>query len=171
MKAKALPSQERLLQLFEYQPLTGLLLWRERSDLRAQWNSRYAGKTAGTISGGGRYWDVQIDAKAFKVHRIAYKMMTGDEPEEIDHKDGDSLNNRFENFRPTDRSGNCRNTRCRKDSQFKLKGVGLKQGKWRARIWLDGKSKHLGWFGTENEAKAAYDAAAIRNFGEFARVV
>jgi hypothetical protein len=95
----------------------------------------------------------------------------------IDHRDGDPLNNRRENLRPTDALGNARNVvHSRNQKVGEFKGVSERQnGRWSARIkpgpdenGLPRKALHLGRFGSAEEAARAYDAAAVKYFGEFA---
>lgn len=88
---------------------------------------------------------------------------------EIDHIDGDPWNNRIENLREANRTQQCQN---RKMNGKRKKGVVSSQsGKtFCARIWVGGKSVYLGNFRSEDEAHAAYCAAARDNFGEFARL-
>ncbi len=86
----------------------------------------------------------------------------------IDHIDGNGLNNQRENLREATSTQNMRNRHPRFKSTSSLKGVGLFRGKWRARIFLNGKETHLGVFNTEKEAGLAYDLAARKYFGEFA---
>lgn len=52
-----------------------------------------------------------------------------------------------------------------------VKGVSPKSGKYVARITLDGKTSHLGYFDTKEMAAAAYAVAASEKFGEFACVL
>jgi len=85
---------------------------------------------------------------------------------EGDHKDGNGLNNRRDNLRPATHSDNMHNS-CSKRGTSKFKGVHFykQTNKWRAGI----ASKHLGYFHNETDAALAYDAAARKYFGEFAR--
>lgn len=95
------------------------------------------------------------------------------EPEglEVDHRDGDGLNNRRANLREATRSQNQHNRRIRTDISSGFKGVYWnKRGqKWRAFIRINGKEKHLGYFTTPEEAHAAYCAASDKYHGEFGR--
>jgi hypothetical protein len=101
--------------------------------------------------------------KMFKVHQVIYYMHTGVEPLQIvDHMDGDSLNNRFDNLRLTNESGNNRNAKMRSDNTSGITGVvwNKQSGKWQARAYDNaGKRKHLGLFDNIIEA-----ANVVQNF-------
>ena len=89
---------------------------------------------------------------------------------DIDHKDHDGLNNQRSNFRITTRANNCHNSRLSKANTSGHKGVYWKKEykKWFASIGIKGKNKHLGYFSSKEDAKIAYDEAALEMFGEFA---
>ena len=93
----------------------------------------------------------------------------------VDHANGDGLDNRRSNLRLATRFENLRNQRKQKNRSSKFKGVTwhAARGKWRAQIDTKGLPRsegHLGYFMSEEAAAVAYDAAAIRIFGEFARL-
>lgn len=90
---------------------------------------------------------------------------------EVDHRNGDGLNNRRENLRRVSRTQNNANARLRKDSTSGFKGVSWQKRDrtWYARIVVSGQRRFLGCFRTAEEAARAYDAAARELFGEFAR--
>lgn len=90
---------------------------------------------------------------------------------DIDHINGNSLDNRRSNLRVCTRSENMCNQRPRACGSSAFKGVSWfkRDAKWRAQIRIDGKTINLGCFTSEIDAARAYDAAATKNYGEFAR--
>ncbi len=93
----------------------------------------------------------------------------------VDHINGLTLDNRRANLRIATPSQNARNKRIHRGKKAsKYKGVylcpRLKKPKWTARIYIEGRHYTFNGFATETEAAIAYDEAAIRLFGEFARL-
>jgi len=86
----------------------------------------------------------------------------------VDHEDHNGLNNQRYNLRLANDEENTRNQRMRSDNTSGVKGVSWFQSKWRARITVDGKSKFLGNFSDKEDAKHAYDTAALKLHGRFA---
>lgn len=91
----------------------------------------------------------------------------------VNHKDGQGINNRWENLRASNQSQNVANGKIRRDNTSGFKGVHFnKRDKcYQAYIGIDGKLKHLGSYDSAEEAHAAYIVAANIHFGEFARPV
>lgn len=88
-----------------------------------------------------------------------------------DHRDGDTLNNQRENLRLATNQQNQHNQRrLRRDNTTGFKGVTLwpRKGVYNAQIYVNTIRKSLGCYKTPEEAAAAYDAAAVKYFGEFA---
>jgi hypothetical protein len=91
-----------------------------------------------------------------------------------DHIDGDGLNNRRANLRTATQLQNMMNRHGKRGGSSRFKGVWADMSPrnskvWRSAIRIDGKLKYLGRFHTEEDAGAAYAAAANAYFGEFAR--
>ena len=111
--------------------------------------------------------------KMFMVSRLVIQhfLNVSIEGKQIDHVDHDITNNCLQNLRLCSPRQNSYNTRSRRDSSSKYKGVSKYKNKWRAQIEVDcngyTKNKHLGVFRTELEAKKAYDTAAKLLHGEF----
>ena len=89
----------------------------------------------------------------------------------IDHINGNGLDNRRSNLRLCTQAENMRNIKnfLKKNKTSIYKGVFFAKhaNKWRARITIDGKSKHLGYFDDEIKAAEAYDKSCISIFGSF----
>lgn len=88
----------------------------------------------------------------------------------IDHKNGDTLDNRKCNLRVCSNAENSRNRRKITGCSSRFKGVhwDKKCKKWHAKIKRDGKTRSLGFFDDEEAAARAYNVAAPLFHGEFA---
>lgn len=91
----------------------------------------------------------------------------------VDHINGDTLDNRKSNLRLCTNAQNMRNQKRHRDNKTsRYKGVSLKRdcNKYRAQLCTNGKVTHLGYFDSELDAARAYDQAALKYHGEFARL-
>ncbi|MFA6118161.1 MAG: HNH endonuclease [Sphingomonas sp.] len=98
----------------------------------------------------------------------------GTTPDEvhIDHINGNGLDNRRSNLRGATQRQNLQNAGRRVDNTSGFKGVYYSQAskKWAAQIRYEGKQKYLGLFHDARDAAKAYNAAALKYFGAFARL-
>lgn len=85
-----------------------------------------------------------------------------------DHVNKNKLDNRKSNLRVATHQENCRNRPKQTNNTSGVTGVGLTAGKWYARIWIDGKLKHLGLFENKEDAIKARLNAEATYFGAFA---
>jgi len=108
--------------------------------------------------------------KSIFLHRIIIGAKRG---EVVDHINGDIFDNRKSNLRICTQCQNSRNARKNRSGVTSIyKGVSWKpiNNKFRAQIQVDRRNIHLGYFYDQTEAALAYNAAAIKYFGEFARL-
>jgi hypothetical protein len=156
---------KRLRELLRYDPETGDWTWLKMLAV----NQTKPGGKAGTSDSGG-YVQIRIDGPKYSAARLAWLYMHGCWPKaEIDHKDGNRLNNRWSNLREASHSQNQWNTGRRRNSEFKGVSWHKRSRKWIARIMIHGRHIHLGCFHSQEIAHEAYKAKALELFGEFAR--
>jgi hypothetical protein len=167
-----LPDAEYLKTILSYED--GVLTWlpRPQSHFKtkataAMWNGKFSGTRAGRQMPTNPYRQIMVDGVRFLEHRLIAQMFGLDTSNEIDHIDGNGLNNRIENLRPATRAQNMRNTTgwAKKASR-----VGVHQkpnGRWVAYIRHGGHT-HLGTFIEESDAISAREAAERAVYGEYA---
>lgn len=114
------------------------------------------------------YAVTRVGRKEIKLHRFIMKVA----PDAvIDHRNRDGLDNRKENLRPCTRGQNrCNAIGWPETRRSKYKGLSLNKGRWQARIKINRRTICLGTYADEVEAAKAYDAAAKKFHGEFARL-
>lgn len=157
-------TQERLKEVYEYLPESGLFIRKIRT-------FRYkAGEVAGTLVDEG-YIQIGIDGKQYRSHRLAFLYMTGQWPSlEVDHINGARSDNSWLNLREATRIQNGQNRGISKGNTTGYKGVSFisTTGTYQAHIRVNGKGIYLGRYKTAEEAAAVYQQAAQKYFGDFA---
>ena len=187
MAIRPLPCHTLLRLLLRYEPETGHLYWRERGPVffpkggQRAWNSSNAGTRAFSALDTSGYHMGAVFKRAFKAHRIIFKMAHGRDPKEfLDHINGDRRDNRVENLREATATQNARNQSLSKNkTASRYKGVGYTPTgikRWLASASGGSRLKpgcnrvYLGYHVTEEEAARAYDAYARQEYGEFAKL-
>src|ERR1043166_1081563 len=123
---------ERLRELLDYEPATGLFKWRTK---RAQMNQ---GDVAGYINKHLGYVIIVVDTELYYAHRLAFLHVTGKWPKiNVDHINNNRTDNRWENLREANVFESAWNMRTFKNSSG-VKGVYRSFGKWQAKL----KAKH-----------------------------
>jgi hypothetical protein len=107
--------------------------------------------------------------KKLRLHRL---IMGAPDDAEVDHIDGNGLNNQRYNLRIVTRADNMKNKNIYKNNSSGYKGVtwDTSRNKWRAQVGFNGKSVTIGRFGNLEDAAQAYDDKATQLFGEFANL-
>jgi len=156
------------------------LRWKAREETHYRikiWNKRFAGKVVGNANSEG-ILQVGITLEGEKyfttIHRLIWAFESGEWPpagHHIDHRAGDRSDNRIHRLRPGTTTENARNKKLYRNNTSGFKGVSWDRqaGRWFAQIGIEKKVKKLGFFDDPMQAARAYDAAAISNFGRFAR--
>jgi hypothetical protein len=138
-------NQALLKHLFEYEE--GDLVWKKRTSNRIK-----VGDIVGHLSSIG-YIQVRVNNILYAAHRLIYMYHNGLIPEgmEVDHINGIRDDNRIENLRAVTHKQNTFN-------RTKAKGYSYDKtrGKYQACICIDGKTKHLGRYSKEEDARQSY---------------
>lgn len=137
--------------------------------LISAWSWRAIATTDGSVYAGRTGWcPIEMKKVVIRLHRF---LVDADDDLVVDHRDGDTLNDRRGNLREATSSQNSCNQRRNSRNTSGFKDVCREQstGKWRARIRFESRRVSLGLFDTPEQAHDAYIAAAISVHGEFAR--
>ena len=168
---KDYPSQAYLEECFTYNKETGELIWRKRplkhfknEAIMKRANGRNAGKNAGCIwksKYGYKCLATNIFDSNYQIHRLIWNLVYGENPNHIDHINGNGCDNRLENLRSVSIKENARNRKIGKYNKSGVVGVFWfeLEKKWRAQIKVDGKSIIIGHYDNKWDAICARKSA------------
>lgn len=160
MTNRGLPDQDILNALLRYEPQTGLLFWKPRplemfADAKShhRWNVRFADKEALVSLNAGGYRRGTLLGVNQLAHRVIFKLMTGCDPNQVDHLNGVRTDNRWANLREVTPVENQKNMKMDKRNTSGVPGTDWHKGnkKWRVRIG----HKLVGYYSCIDEARLA----------------
>jgi len=170
----AMVSVDRLKEMLEY------------DGERLRWKvARPGTATKGSLAGfmvefphGLRYMRLKICGRSHQAHRVIWALVYGQWPtNHIDHIDGNGLNNKIENLRDVDPAANAKNRKRYDINTSGCSGVTWREcrKRWLARIRVNGRLIHLGYFDELEDAKVARSNAELKygfhpNHGESRRM-
>lgn len=163
---------DTLRKLLKYDPATGKLFWKERTiefhprSLKMV-NAKFAGKEALCTINKKGYFGGEIFAVRYQAHRVIWAMHYGEWPtDQVDHINGNPIDNRIENLRVVSSRENSRNQKVRSTNHSGVMGVTWQSNRkcWYVRISIDGEHDHyVGRFRNLDEAIAARKAAELKH--------
>ena len=146
----------KLRELLSYDKCTGFLTWKPRAG-NESFNKRFAGKLDLHCIDGKGYRCGKLMRKDVLAHRVIWALVHGEEPEEIDHINGDKLDNRLCNLRSVTHGENLKNRPIYSNNKSGFTGVYFyaRDLKWIAQIKANGRRMHVGRFNCVTAAAVA----------------
>lgn len=157
---------DKFRQRLIYDPRTGVFVWKQHRC------KNFIGKRAGFLNKSTKYWIITIDNKHHQGHVVAWAMHYGVLPKfDIDHRNTEKADNWIMNLRRSNKSNNGANRPMQRTNTSGFKGVfWMKKAKtWLVQIRARNQLYYIGIYKNKVDAARAYDAAAIKHFGEHAR--
>lgn len=151
--ARAALTADVLRSVLNYDPITGVFTW---IGSRGRFGAK-PGLQAGYIDTRG-YVHICLNRSLFKSHRLAWLFVYGKWPDgDVDHINGQPGDNRIANLRDISHAQNLLNTKLFATNTSGSTGVywGKRAQKWFAKIVVDGKQTHLGFFSNKTDAEVA----------------
>ena len=155
VKVKATPSRDKLNEIFAYSE--GQLLCKvRRGPLKI-------GDVAGSVDKKG-YVRVGVEGESYYAHRLIYKLVHGEDAEQVDHINGVKTDNRISNLRSVSNRENGRNRKVSSNNSSGCPGVSwnCKGRLWEVRINADGRRIFLGGYSDIDLAIAVRKAAEVQ---------
>jgi hypothetical protein len=146
-----------------YNPETGEFTW-------LKYRSKYAkpGLKAGHVwnchHSGKKYLVIRFSGKIYMAHHLAWILSTGETPEQIDHINGNGLDNRICNLRLANNEQNSKNKKLSKLNKTGVTGVYFSGSKYKSVIGNNYKTVRLGTYSNFFDAVCARKSAE-NNFG------
>jgi hypothetical protein len=150
-REKAL-SHEYLTKVLEYEPESGVFIWKIRASQAVK-----PGDIAGSVNKNG-YLFIKVGKYIYRAHRLAWFYFYGQWPPienyQIDHIDGNRLNNSIKNLRLASNAKNARNHKLYSHNTSGVSGVHFAEAsnKWKATIRYNGRNIHLGYYASFEDA-------------------
>ena len=162
-----LPPLEELKEVLDYNPDTGVIIWKKKVSGNVE-----IGQEAGYITYYG-YKAIKFKSQQYRFHRIAYYMHHGIDPLEkmVDHENLNKQDNWIKNLRLATRPENGRNAKLRSTNISGVTGVFWRKThkKWAAVIGVNGGKIWLGQFVNKEDADQVRKEAEKKYFGKFRR--
>ena len=121
-------------------------------------------------------WKWHLDITGYAVRKpksgkiYMHRLLLNVGAKQVDHINGNTLDNRRSNLRPSTIAENRRNKGPKSENTSGYKGVTKRKNKWIAQISANGTGYYLGIFDNKESAAKAYNKAATQLHGEFAKL-
>ena len=174
MRYICMPDLNFLKSILDYCPLTGIFVWKVNRGRLAKARQIAGHLHIDKTKPNNNYYRIKINGKLYGTHRLAYYYITGIDPleNEVDHINGNTLDNKFNNLRLGNDTNTSQNQKIKRTNISGFKGVSWhkKNKKWQARITVNKKTIHLGYYDNIFYAALVYARAAKHYFGEWRRL-
>jgi hypothetical protein len=160
---------QKMREFISYDPDSGVMTWKKVLSNRTK-----PGALCGANIDSKGYGRVCFDGKQYRAHRVVWALFYGEAPDQqIDHINGNRLDNRIANLRLASNAQNSRNCRLSKNNTSGITGVVFHKGtkKWLAQIMLNRQRIYLGLYDTIEMAAAVRKKAETQYFGQFAKQI
>ena len=161
---------DKLKQYIDYNPDTGILTWKA-SQHQLSNRLKVGGECGSNVDSRG-YKRVCFMGKQYRAHRVAWALHYGQEPvDQIDHINGNRIDNRICNLRLATNTENSRNSGLAKNNTSGVTGITWHKqcNKWVAQITVNRKNHNLGLYVDKDEAIKVRKEAEKIHFGQFIR--
>ena len=168
-------TQKVLKDLLHYDPDTGIFTWKFRhvdyfssEGSYKSWNTKYANKIAGSKLYSDKnktiYLKIGIFGKPYLAHRLSYLYIEGEFPsDEIDHNNGNGLNNKWYNLQKITHQNNQRNRSVNINNKTGIMGIRKHRNKFESSITVNSKYIYLGVFVNFFEACCTRKSAEVKH--------